>query len=349
MTSDHTRADPADAVGTDHPLLVVCIPTHDRMGLLLRALDAVDAQILPKGARPFRLAVLVIDNGTDGTVAGAIARAGHRWRWPVRVIREAAPGIAQARNAALAWLRTPAGAGVAWVAFLDDDESPAQDWAAALLAGADRHGAAIVSGTTRPVFPDHAPAWAVTGGFFRGKVRPDGYEAASARGSNVLIAASVLRDRGVRFDAGFGGRGGEDTVFFGDLRRMGHRIVTVPDAVVFDPVTPDRLTPSWLLRRWMAYGWVRWVSLRRTHGPLAVAGRLLAEGGVQVALGILFTVPTLLAAPVIGLTAALRSAKRLCRGASMLLIVLGVYAGPNWRRRRPAPSAGGVGSRARSV
>lgn len=103
------------------PAIAVIIPTHNRAGLLPRALGSVLAQVCPE---PFE--VIVVDDGSsDGTAAYLAAHTDPR----VRVLRnEQAQGASAARNRGLATVSAPV------TAILDDDDELLPGFLAATLA-----------------------------------------------------------------------------------------------------------------------------------------------------------------------------------------------------------------------
>lgn len=93
---------------TPAPAVTAVIPTHDRLGLLLRTLESVRAQ------RNVEMSVVVVDDGgSDGTTDAL-----REMDLPgVRVLRhERSKGVSAARNAGLAQVTTP------FTAFVDDDD-----------------------------------------------------------------------------------------------------------------------------------------------------------------------------------------------------------------------------------
>ena len=93
---------------TDAPLVTAIIPTHDRAGLIMRAVASALGQTYPN------MEVIVVDDGSgDDTPARLAAVADPR----LRVIRhERAGGVSAARNAGIAVARG------AYVALLDSDD-----------------------------------------------------------------------------------------------------------------------------------------------------------------------------------------------------------------------------------
>jgi GT2 family glycosyltransferase len=105
------------------PALSVVIPTRDRADYLAVALGSLKAQ---EGAAPLEL-IVVDDGGADATAQ--VARSAG-----ASLERHASPrGPNAARNTGIAAANAPL------IALVDDDVRAPGGWAAALLAGAERH------------------------------------------------------------------------------------------------------------------------------------------------------------------------------------------------------------------
>src|SRR6185369_1855724 len=105
---------------TPAPAISIILPTHNRAGLLPRALESVLAQACDEDFE-----VIVVDDGSsDGTPAYLAAIADPR----LKLLRnESALGAAAARNRGLAAVRAPV------TAFLDDDDELLPGFLAASL------------------------------------------------------------------------------------------------------------------------------------------------------------------------------------------------------------------------
>lgn len=88
------------------PLATIVIPTHNRAALLEEAVDSALAQTVP-------VEVIVVDDGSTGETAQAIARYGAR----VISLRQENAGVSAARNRGLRAASAP------FVSFLDDDDA----------------------------------------------------------------------------------------------------------------------------------------------------------------------------------------------------------------------------------
>ena len=218
--------------------LGVAICTYRRPDGLARLLAA-----LPEGlagvAEP--VMVVVVDNdGGDPRVAEVVAAAGLDVRFAV----ETRPGISAARNRALA---LAAGAGVRWLALIDDDEWPEARWLAALLARRDETGAAVVGGVVEPCFPAGAERLARFRRFWSVLPQARGGRPFVHATSNVLLDLAALR--GLAFDEAHGLSGGGDLVFFSRLFERGVPMAWAESARVREEVSRERASLAWLARR----------------------------------------------------------------------------------------------------
>src|SRR5262245_31719149 len=117
-------------------LVSACVATYRRPGLLDRLLAGLQAQALPPGVA---LEVVLVDNDATAS-AEAVARRWQAAGLDLRYETQPEPNISLTRN------RTVAEARGDWLAFVDDDEVPAPDWLAQLLAAAEAHRADVVFG-----------------------------------------------------------------------------------------------------------------------------------------------------------------------------------------------------------
>ena len=128
--------------------LAVTVATYQRPDHLRRLLRS----LADGGVAGVDAEVIVVDNAPAPGDADAVVDA-IRDGPPVRAVWEATPGIAAARNRAVA-----EAAGADLVAFVDDDEVVDPGWAAALLATQRSTGADLVTGPVLPAFRDAVPA-----------------------------------------------------------------------------------------------------------------------------------------------------------------------------------------------
>jgi len=190
-------------------------------------------------------------------------------------------GLAAVRNAALV-----AAESFTYLAFLDDDEQPHNDWLATLVRTADETQADVVMGSVVAELPVGGSPWVSLPEFFRPEIdQPSGAFEGEVYTANVLIRTSFITSQNLRFDADFGTSGAEDTDFFRRARACGAQIVWQPEARVVESIDPDRVSLPWLLRRNAAESANYW----RLEGlPEAKRGRpqLLARRAGRAARGI---------------------------------------------------------------
>ncbi|WP_205708349.1 glycosyltransferase [Kineococcus siccus] len=304
--------------------VVVAVLTYRRPADLAELLPLVLAQ----AARLPAARVLVVDNDPDAGAGELVAAAAATATAPLDYAHEPRPGIAAARNRALA-----EAAADDLLVFLDDDERPGPRWLADLLAVHEETGAAGVVGPVVSSFAEPLDPWIVAGRFFDRRRLPTGTRVHVAATNNLLLDLRAVRATGVVFDERFGLSGGSDTLFTRELTAAGLSLVWCDEAVVTDVVPAARATRDWVLRRALrsGNGWSR-TSLAlapdplrrwRTRGGLTVRGAArVATGAVSVGAGVLTRRPALVA----------RGARTLARGAGF---VSGAWGWTYVEYRRP--------------
>ncbi len=224
-------------------IISIAICTHNRSKAVARGLAALAAQT---NAAP-DVEILLIDSGSTDAEAAAIAHLAHRYgahHW-----RETQPGLARARNAALAAAR-----GV-WLAFIDDDAIPAPDWLAVLRRTIAAHPTAgAIGGAILPQFEAPLPGWWPPS--LRAALTildqpippiPDPF------GANLVVKRGLAQWLG-GFPDCLGRQGAcllshEETYMVRRLRSEGHTIIFIPDLIVAHTIGGERLNPAWLLQR----------------------------------------------------------------------------------------------------
>lgn len=222
----------------DAPLrVVIAVLTYRRPGDLVEALPALVAQattIDPPAE------ILVVDNDPDASAEEAVRTSGSPL---VRYAHEPVPGIAAARNRALAESDHDV------LIFIDDDERPSPTWLVSLLDVYRESRPAAVAGRVISEFAEEPDPWIVAGRFFERLRHPTGSAVPAAATNNLLLDLAQVRAHGLTFDQRFGLSGGSDNLFTRKLVRLGGRILWCEEAYVVDVVPPSRLTRSWVLRR----------------------------------------------------------------------------------------------------
>lgn len=257
VTLPAARAKPAETTVTA-TTVDVCICTFRRPAIV-ETLRSVAAQ---RGVDPQAVRVIVADNDETSSACELVLREAEALGLDLHYVHAPSRNISLARNACLNAAQAD------WIAFLDDDETAAPGWLAALLAEAARGGWDAVLGPVDAVYPEKAPHWMKAGGFHStGPVWVDG-EIRTGYSGNVLIRRDLVEAARLRFDLQFGRTGGEDVDFFYRLRDAGGRIGFSEWARASEPVPEARARLPWLLQRSYRGG--------QTHGTRLARGRTLA-------------------------------------------------------------------------
>ncbi len=227
----------------------ICVCTYRRSEMLLRLLSSLP---LLKTEDLFTYSVVVVDNDDQQSAKSVVARA--REQTGLRIDYDVEPE----RNISFARNRSVRNAHGTLVAFIDDDEFPAEDWLLKHFKMLEASKADGVLGPVKPHFDEEGPAWLVKSGLLErsslgsGEVIKDSIH---TRTGNVLIRKRVFTDTDAWFDPRFGVIGGGDKIFFKERMATGSVFVWCSEACVFELVPPERQSRMYYLKR----GWSRGV------------------------------------------------------------------------------------------
>ncbi|HET9657909.1 MAG TPA: glycosyltransferase [Kineosporiaceae bacterium] len=306
--------------------VVVAVLTFRRPQDLAELLPVLAGQCTAvEGGRRWSVHLLVVDNDPERSGEPVCAASGVS---ALRYAHEPAPGIAAARNRALA-----EATGDDVLVFIDDDERPGPDWLQRLLDTYEETGRVGVVGPVVSTFPAPLPPWVEAGRFFDRRRLATGSLVDVAATNNLLLDLHRVRACGVTFDPALGLSGGSDTLFVRRLVRAEGPLVWCDEAPVTDVVPAARCTRAWVTRRAFRTGnsWSRTaVMLEPGPGPrLRRRVVLTAAGAARLVAGLLRllagTVP-----PDLGRRAA--GTRTLLRGAGMIAGAWG-YTYVEYRRR----------------
>ena len=228
------------------PSVSVCICTFKRPELLKNLLERLNHQ---RTEEQFTYSLVVADNDPAQSARELVAKFSATA--PVRVAYcfEPEPNIAKARNKALSQAEGD------FIAFIDDDEFPVDDWLLHLVRTCQGYKVDGVLGPVMPSFESEPPAWVKKGKFFERPTHATGYKVNwdQARTGNVLFKRSILRGLDPAFRTQFA-TAGEDVDFFRRAMSNGHTFVWCNEAAVHELVPASRCTRSYLLRRALLRG-----------------------------------------------------------------------------------------------
>ena len=245
-------------LGPSEPEVSIIVPTFCRPDGLRDTLESCLGQRTDLGL-PFE--IVVVDNAPDASARPIVAglQAG---KVPIRYVHEPRPGISHARNAGFAQARGRL------LALIDDDEQASPDLLAHLTRAQRHYGADVVFG---PVYPKFEPRPERYVGFLEQfytytLTRPTGSPVGERSTNNALVRQACLRTA-APFDVDLGLTGGEDTLFFRQLRADGARFVWCAEAFVTERIPPERTSWSYVWRRSFQRGQCRASTPMRLDPP----------------------------------------------------------------------------------
>lgn len=271
-------------------MLTIAICTHNRSGDLAECL-----QSLLGGRERAMPPVLVVDSASSESERLKIAAAAAQWP-QASLIRVDRPGLATARNAALAATRTD------WIAYLDDDVVAADDWVdeALHVVRSAPPGCAIIGGRVDPIYADGqschiGPRWrqllsltqVESGTASNGKM--------GIVGANVIFRREALLAVGA-FSPQLGRVGkvllsGEEKLAVECLRKQGAAVLHNGRMRVGHKIPRERLERRWAARRAYWDG-ITDQKIRRMQGePMRPAELLKLLASLPV-LGLAYFVPS---------------------------------------------------------
>ena len=226
--------------------ITVCICTYKRPGLLGRLLDALRDQ---KTEGLFTYSVVVADNDQQESAKSAVNSFAAACEIKAIYCVEPTPNIAMARNKVVQEAKGD------YLAFIDDDEIPGNDWLLVMLRTLKARGVDGVLAPVLPYFETEAPKWLVKAGFYDRPRHETGFVLGwqEARTGNVLLRRRILDGIGEVFRPEFGA-GGEDQDFFKRMMDQGRKFIWCDEAPAHELVPPHRWRRRFLLKRALLRG-----------------------------------------------------------------------------------------------
>jgi len=195
----------------------------------------------------FRLELAVIDNCSDGSARDAVRSFADGAPFPVAYHNVPIQGISRARNIAIDHAISR---GADFLAFIDDDETAADDWIYLLFEYISKGGFDAVAGSVEYRLPQNFFGWPRE--FFEDKAPKKFNRAKTPKQlatNNVIISARLLRGLNLRFDLNFDLTGSGDSEFFYAGHLLNCKYSKEPAAIVVEAVLAERVSPSWVKRR----------------------------------------------------------------------------------------------------
>lgn len=230
----------------DH--ISVCVCTYKRPSLLERLLSSLTNQAT---GQSFTYSVVVVDNDSLQSAKSTVSSFNEKTPLDIAYFSEPEQNIALARSLAVRNARGK------YLAFIDDDECPVEEWLLNLYNTCKDHNADGVLGPVRPRYEVDPPEWILKGRLHDRKEFKTGEilrDSRYTRTGNVLIAMRILEGVENPFDPRYGRTGGEDTDFFKRMIEKGHLFIWCNEAPVYEVVPPERMNRMYFLKRALLRG-----------------------------------------------------------------------------------------------
>jgi succinoglycan biosynthesis protein ExoM len=243
----------------------ICICTYRRPFVV----ETIASALAQDGLDRMGAELIVCDDDPARSARSAVQAIAASARIPIRYVVSGAGNVAAARNACLRAARGE------WVAFIDDDEIAERDWLPELVAAQATHGADVVKGYVRGVYPPGTPAWVLASNPYTRDYGPTGSPIRIVASGNVLFRRALAVENGVFFDERYGRTGGEDTDFFRRYAAFGARMIASRGAIVNEIVPPERVTVDYFRRRYLRLGQTsgRQIAMIRSPGRAGEAAK----------------------------------------------------------------------------
>lgn len=245
----------------DH--ISVCICTYKRPDLLARLLRELQNQ---ETDNLFSYSIVVVDNDYKRSAKNTVESFQQKTLITIEYYCEPEQNIALARN------RAVKNAKGNFIAFIDDDEFPANNWLLNLYKAYNKFKADGVLGPVKPHFDGNPPDWLIRGKFCERKSHNTGtvLHWDDTRTGNVLLNKTIFDDTDCKFDRRFGRSGGEDIDFFKKSIKSGWTFIWCNEAPVYETVPPERWNELFYLRKNLRIGGLNGERKRKENGKLRI-------------------------------------------------------------------------------
>jgi succinoglycan biosynthesis protein ExoM len=224
--------------------IAICAITCFRPDGLKRLLDGVAAQNFNKNTPP-DVQLIIVDNDAEGSARSICEDFVTRHDIKLEYDIEKQRGIPFARNHSLDMVKED----VDFIAIMDDDEVPAENWLDELMAAQQEFEADILTGPVTPHFMKQPADWLVnffgSGNLSNGQNLKNNYGFAYT--SNLFARAELFQH--IRFDEQFRSNGADDTHLFMQVYEKGYKAVWADKALVTEWLPESRTNYKWLWQR----------------------------------------------------------------------------------------------------
>ncbi len=246
--------------------IVVGICTYNRNKMLNICLDKLVEMKIPADVQ---VEVVVIDGSRNFAAKELVLSKNVEGKIKFYYFSFLAGCIAAARNKVLKEVKA---LNPDYIAFIDDDEYPDENWLVNSYGLLHETGAKVVTGPSVAKFVDDdlqevsVPAWLSKNSIFRRKPnRKNGHVCTTCATNNVLVRADVIDELGLSFDETYKRMTGEDLDFFSQISAAGHKIVWCRDAIAYEFIGAKRANLRFILDRNYNNGYLKIFSKRKNN------------------------------------------------------------------------------------
>ena len=197
----------------------------------------------------FSYSIVVVDNDGAQSAMNVIESFKNTTNIEIAYYCEPEQNISLARNMAV---KSATGN---YIAFIDDDEYPVNNWLLTLYRACNELDADAIQGPVIPVYEEGTPEWVVKGKFYVKADHARGHILKWREGmtGNLLIRHSMVESEQEPFRREYGS-GGEDKDFFRRMINKGYVFKYCPEAIVYEHIPINRCKRLFVLKRALLRG-----------------------------------------------------------------------------------------------
>jgi succinoglycan biosynthesis protein ExoM len=237
--------------------ITVCICTYKRPGLLRKLLENLCIQ---ETDNLFSISASIVDNDMELSAKPIIDDFLKSNNFELTYAHNPERNLALLRNISVENSKGD------YIAFIDDDECPINNWLLLLYKTLDQYQASGVFGPVLPKYQIKPPRWVEQGKLFERKRLKTGADLSwwHTRTGNALLKRNIFFNPGNRFDLKFK-VGGEDDTLFERLINKGYRFVWCDEAVAFEEIPASRIKVAYFIKRSQLIGFINYSYLKDTR------------------------------------------------------------------------------------
>ncbi|MEL6495070.1 MAG: glycosyltransferase family 2 protein [Cyanobacteria bacterium J06623_7] len=224
--------------------IAVCVITCFRPDGLKRLLHGMAVQKFTNNSPP-DIRIIIVDNDAEGSARSVCDEFVAQHDIPLKYEIEEQRGIPFARNHSVDIAKND----VDFIAIMDDDEVPAENWLDELMTAQKEFAADILTGPVAPHFVEKPAEWLLD--FFGSGNLTNGQNLHRHYGyvytSNLFARAELFQH--IRFDEQFRSNGADDTHLFMQVEEKGYKAVWANRALVTEWLPASRTNYKWLWQR----------------------------------------------------------------------------------------------------